>query len=161
MTTVPGWVVAVTAIITALATVALLVVAVLAWKKASETLEAMRDANRSSEAASRAAEASSKAQEQANEQARADSIRQTRPYVYVELLPGLAGTNSADLRITNSGRSKASELLVSLDAWPSDGDDVVEAVRSMCERPPHSPAREQLSSHLAAVGWRTKLANGP
>lgn len=47
------------------------------------------------------------ASQRANEQARRDSIAQTRPYVFVEILPGLAGLSCYDIRITNTGKSSA------------------------------------------------------
>ena len=53
------------------------------------------------------------ASQRANEQARRDSIAQTRPYVFVEILPGLAGLSCYDIRITNTGKSSA-DIVTSL-----------------------------------------------
>lgn len=90
--------------------------------------QAQLDASRR---ASEAAVASAEAAKAANEQARLDSIEQTRPYVYAEVVPGLAGQPTYDLRITNSGRSAARALTLTYDAWPARLDDVDEAVQHM------------------------------
>ena len=68
-------------------------------------------------AASDAARTSADAARTANEQAKLDSIEQTRPYVYVEVVPGLAGSRSWDVRIRNSGRSAARNLRLEYDSW--------------------------------------------
>lgn len=81
---------------TAIFTLGLVVVAVIAWRTARKTLEASTRASQAAEAA--------------NEQARLDSIEQTRPYIYVELVPSLAGIGQFDVRITNVGRSTARSL---------------------------------------------------
>jgi len=85
---------------TAVLTLAILVMAVFAWRTAKATLKA-------SEEASHAAAVSAKAAQEANEQARLDSIAQTRPYVFVEVKPGLAAVGTWDLRVTNNGQSPA------------------------------------------------------
>jgi len=60
---------------------------------------------RASKQASEAAVASAEAARAANEQARLDSIEQTRPNVYVEILPGLSGT-----RLSTSGSATAARV---------------------------------------------------
>jgi hypothetical protein len=84
---------------------------------------------------------SANAAREANEQARRDSIEQTRPYVFVEILPGLAGATSWDLRVTNSGQSAARELVLDYDRWPEDLDDVATALRDMFVTPRTLPPR--------------------
>lgn len=106
---------------TALFTLALVVVALLALGPAKRTLEA---STRASQAA-----------EEANEQAQRDSIEQTRPYVYVELVPGLAGMQTFDIRIANSGRSAARNLTLDFDAWPVTLDDVGESLKDLFSTP--------------------------
>jgi hypothetical protein len=107
---------------TALFTAALVAMAAVAWHTAKATLTA-------SEKASRAAE-------KANDQARDDSVRQTRPYVYVEVVPGLAGVGCFDLRIANVGKSPARDLVLGFDAWPAHNDDgVVESLRELFDTP--------------------------
>lgn len=104
---------------TAVFTAALAVMAYFAWRAAKETLAASRRASAAAEAA--------------NEQARRDSIEQTRPYVSAQIVPSLAGIQSYDVRITNSGRSSARNLTLEFDAWPSELDDVARAVRTLFE----------------------------
>lgn len=120
---------------TAVLTGVLAGIAILAWRAAAATLEASR---RSSEAA-----------EAANEQARHDSREQTRPYVHVEILPGLAAEQSYDVRITNTGRSSARDLTLAFDSWPAPLDDVAESVRLMFDTPRTLPP----SAALRAI-WR-------
>ncbi len=76
-----------------------------------------------------------KASRLANEQAKYDSIEQTRPYVFVEALPSLAGTSSYDVRIANSGKSAARDLTFDLTAWPEPLDDVASSVRDLFTTP--------------------------
>ncbi|MFH6687318.1 hypothetical protein QVL82_00565 [Cellulosimicrobium funkei] len=110
---------------TAIFTLGLVVVALIAWRTAKKTLEASIRASQAAEAA--------------NEQARLDSIEQTRPYVYVEVLPGLAGHGSFDLRITNAGRSSAREMTLSHSDWPEHPDDVTSSIRTLFETPRSLP----------------------
>ncbi|WP_248583052.1 hypothetical protein [Nocardioides sp. InS609-2] len=127
----PAWtdqVAAWSALATAVLTLVLVLMAVAAWRTAKHTLDASR---RASEAATASAEAA----KAANEQARLDSIEQTRPYVYVEILPGLSGQTTYDVRITNSGRSAARELTISYDSWPGEMDDVSRAIRDLFATP--------------------------
>lgn len=114
-----AWVAAWAGIATALGTLGLVWVALVAWHTARGTLEAAR-------AASEAARA-------ANEQARRDSIERTRPYVYLELVPGLGGDNAFDVRVVNTGRSAARELTIDFNAWPETPDDVAESVQELFE----------------------------
>ena len=112
------------ALATALLTLALVLMAYFAWRTAKQTLGASR---RASEAASAAAEAA----RAANDQARSDSIQQTRPYVFVEIVPSLSGSPMYDVRIANSGRSAARALLIEYDSWPTELDDVAKAVNAL------------------------------
>jgi hypothetical protein len=127
----PTWtdeVAAWSAIVTAVFTLVLVLMAVAAWRTAKHTLDASR---RASEAAAASAEAAGAA----NEQARRDSIEQTRPYVYVEILTGLSGQTTFDLKITNSGRSAARELRIDYDSWPEELDEVSQAVSDLFNKP--------------------------
>lgn len=94
---------AVSAFATALLTLTIAVMAVAAWRTAKRTLE----------------------------QARQDSIEQTRPYVYVEIVPGLAGGATYDLRISNVGKSSAYELTLDYDNWPGEPDDVARSIQTL------------------------------
>ncbi|HEY0240704.1 MAG TPA: hypothetical protein VGC37_18905 [Friedmanniella sp.] len=106
---------------TAVLTAALVVAAIFAWKAAADTLAASRRASAAAEAA--------------NEQARLDSIEQTRPYVFVEIVPGLAGPQKYDIRIVNSGKSSARNLTLTYDAWPETPDDVARAIQRLFATP--------------------------
>jgi hypothetical protein len=119
---------------TAVLTLLVVVIALVGWRTAKATLKASREA-------SRAATVSANAAREANEQARRDSIEQTRPYVFVEVLPGLAGTTTWDLRVTNSGQSAARKLVLDYDQWPAPLDDVATAIWAMFETPRTLPPR--------------------
>ena len=69
-----------------------------------------------------------RASREANEQAKRDSVAQTRPYVYAEVIPGMHGIGAYDLRIRNTGKSAALGLTLEFDRWPDDPDDVADAV---------------------------------
>ncbi|RRD36818.1 hypothetical protein EII31_03770 [Leucobacter sp. OH2974_COT-288] len=81
----------------------------------------------------RASKAASDAAAEANSQAKIDSIAQTRPYVYAEILPSLAGKGSFDLRITNVGKTAAKGLHVQFDSWPEELDDIAEKIKNLFE----------------------------
>ncbi|MEA5054746.1 MAG: hypothetical protein VB093_15010 [Propionicimonas sp.] len=116
------------ALVSAALTLGLLVFAVFAWRTAHRTLEESRKA-------SVAAQKSAEAAEAANEQLRRDSIGQTRPYVFAEILPGLAGVTSWDIRITNAGKSSARELTLRPLKWPNREDTVMQSLRELMETP--------------------------
>ena len=130
---------------TAVGTVALAILAVCAWHVARGALEASRRASAAAEAA--------------NEQARRDSIEQTRPYVFAEVIPGLAGTGSYDVRLSNKGRSSARNLTLEFDQWPDEPDDVAETVQTLFSTPrtlpPGSSVRAiwRLEGNLSRTGF--------
>lgn len=131
MDTLTAW----SSLATAVGTVALAVLALCAWRVAAGTLEASRRASAAAEAA--------------NEQARRDSIEQTRPYVLAEVIPGLAGAGSYDVRLSNTGRSSARQLTLVFDQWPAELDDVADTVQTLFETPRTLPP----GSSLRAM-WR-------
>lgn len=122
-------------IVTAAGTVALAIMAVFAWSAAKGTLEASRQASR--------------AAEEANKQAQRDSIEQTRPYVVAEVVPGLSGMSSYDVRLANTGRSSARDLTLEFDSWPTEPDDVAQSVQTLF----HTPRTLTPGSSLRAM-WR-------
>jgi len=99
-----------------------------AWHTAKAALEASREA-------SEAARASAEAARAANEQARLDSQERTRPYVWVEVVPGLSGPEAYDVRIANTGKSAARQLRFQYDSWPEPLDDVATKVRELFDTP--------------------------
>lgn len=119
------------ALATAILTLGLLITAIIAGVAAIRTLRASESASRS------AAEA--------NEQAQRDSIEQTRPYVFAEIVPSLGNRMCYDIRIRNTGRSAAKQLWFSFHSWPEPMDDVAESVRTLLETkrtlPPGSSIR--------------------
>ena len=125
----PNWAEALSAwstFATAVLTLVLVALAGAAWRVARRTLDASSEA-------SDAARVSAEAARAANEQARIDSIEQTRPYVYAEIVPGLAGGHTWDIRIRNVGRSAARGLRLECDSWPENPDKVTDAVRQLFE----------------------------
>lgn len=124
--------------VTALCTFGLLVAAVSAGRTAVRTMRASQEA--------------SAAAREAQEQARRDSIEQTRPYVYVEVVPGLAGLRTYDLRISNSGRSAARDLRLDFDAWPDVDDKITEAIRVLFNTPRTLPPGASIRAYWSVVG---------
>ena len=123
---------------TAALTLVLVVAAFVAWNTAKDTLEASRRASGAAEAA--------------NEQARLDSVERTRPYVFVEVVPGLAGVRTFDIRISNSGQSAARDLTLDYDAWPDKLDDVAETVRTLFGTPHTLPPGTSLRAMWRLTG---------
>lgn len=101
--------------------------------------------------AMRASKAASDAAAEANEQMKLDSIAQTRPYVYAEIVPSLAGSGHFDLRITNVGKTAARNLHIQFDNWSDQIDDVAEKVKLLFETertlPPGCSIRTYWSLH--------------
>lgn len=125
-----GW----SAFITALLTFGLLVGALLAWQVAADTLRHAKAAQ---------------------DQLRRDSIEQTRPYVYVQLVPGLNGEAAWDLIITNTGKSIARRLTIECDAWPENHDPVSEAMQKLFSTPQSLPP----GTHLRTF-WQLGIPEG-
>ena len=127
---VPAWIGALTAL-------GVVWMAWAAWQTAKATLEASREAN---------------------EQARRDSIERTRPNVYVELVPGLAGMSAWDIRIANVGASSARALTLDYNPWPDTLDDVATSVKRLFTTPRTLPP----GTSLRAI-WRIEgdFGNGP
>lgn len=71
------------------------------------------------------------ASREANLQAKRDSIEQTRPYIYAEIIPSLGGESLWDIRIANAGRSSARQLTLDYSDWPSEVDDVGASIRTL------------------------------
>lgn len=103
---------AISAAATALLTLAVVIAAFCAWKTARATLKAAKESS---------------------DQAKLDSIAQTRPYIFVEILPGLTGQAAYDVRIANVGRTSARVVTVAFDSWPDPLDDVATALRDLFE----------------------------
>ncbi|KRC90222.1 hypothetical protein ASE25_07805 [Terrabacter sp. Root85] len=79
--------------------------------------------------------AAAEAARAANEQARLDSIEQTRPYVYAEIVPSLTGIHHYDLKLRNSGKSAARNLTLDFSDWPDPLDEVATSVRTLFQTP--------------------------
>lgn len=110
-----------------------------AWRTAKAALFASREA-------SEAAKASAEAASAANNQARLDSREQTRPYVWVEVVPGLAGVNTYDVRIANTGKSAARQLTLRYDEWPESVDKVIGPLRVLFDTPRTLPPGASIRS---------------
>lgn len=81
--------------------------------------------------------------------------RQSRPYVFVQLKPGLAGLGMWDLVITNSGQSNARDLLIRADAWPEKEDDVTGPLRRLFEGKQTVPPGQSIRTY-----WRMAVLKG-
>lgn len=130
---------------TAVISAVIAIAAYLAWRTAKAALMASREA-------SEAALASADAARAANEQALLDSREQTRPYVWVEIAPGLSGTSCYDLRIANTGKSAARQLKLAYDAWPEPLDDVATKVRELFDTPRTLPPACSIRSYWRLEG---------
>jgi len=124
------------------------VFAYFAWRTAKAALIASREA-------SEAAKASAEAARAANDQARLDSREQTRPYVWVEVVPGLAGVSTYDLRIANTGKSAARRLTLRYDEWPEPVDDVAGRLRELFDTPRTLPPGSSIRSMWRLEGAST------
>lgn len=80
-------------------------------------------------------------------QMRRDSEAQTRPYVYAQVVPSLAGIGSWDLIVKNVGRSAARNLTAELSIWPQDDDIVTQPLRTMFSTPQTLPPGAQLRAY--------------
>lgn len=121
--TTADWVAAISTAATALFTLVLVVAALWSLRAALKTLEASRTAN---------------------EQAERDSIERTRPYVFVEIVPGLAGLATYDLVIRNTGLSAARRVTLQFAPWPEEVDDIGEKVRTLMKTPRDVPPDSSL-----------------
>lgn len=116
---------AIASVVSAIASAVIASLTYFAWRTAKQALRASQEA--------------SEAAREANIQAKNDSIAQTRPYVYAEVVPGIMCERSLDLRIVNVGRTSARELTLefvnrSEDASDSNVLDEIEAsVRRLFE----------------------------
>lgn len=110
MNTFTDWIIAYMAVITAGLTFGLLVTAWWAASAARDTLAQMR--------------ADSEGQRQ-------DSARATRPYVHARMVPSIAGLDTWDLIIENTGRTAAYGLHLQIDADAIPDDKVTRPVLRM------------------------------
>lgn len=105
-------------VITALATVGLVVGAFFAWQTAKKTLDQMK----------------------------ADSAAQSRPYVHAQIVPSIGGAGAWDLIIRNTGNSAARNLRATASVWPKIDCKVTADLRTVFERgrilPPASTIRQ-------------------
>lgn len=118
----------ITSLVSSFTSIGLLATAVWAAAIGARTMKA-------SQASSQAALRTSTAAEEANRQAALDSHRAHRPYVGAEAVPGLAGTDTFDLRITNYGQSAARNLTITCTPEADRSDDITTAVYEMFSTP--------------------------
>lgn len=111
-----------------------LCLALLTWRTAQGALRASREANR---------------------QAKHDSIEQTRPYVYAEIVPSLAGSPNWDIRVVNVGKSAARGLTLDYTEWPVSLDAVATSVLTFFETARTLPP----GSSIRAM-WRLESGDG-
>lgn len=105
-------------VVTALATVGLVVGAMMAWHAAKKTLDQMK----------------------------ADSAAQSRPYVHAQIVPSIGGPRAWDLIIRNTGNSAARNLRATASIWPKIDCKVTDDLRTVFDRdrilPPSSTIRQ-------------------
>lgn len=121
------------ALVTAGATVGLLLGAFLAWQTAKKTLQQMRD----------------------------DSSRQTRPYVYAVLVPGLWGAGNWDLVLRNAGQSAARRLTAELTDWPENEDLITKGLRALFEEEQILPPGVSVRTMWRTTVGNAEMATGP
>ncbi len=105
-----AWWAAAGSILTAVLTLGLLIGAYAAWRTAKASLDQAKEAQL---------------------QIKLDSIEQTRPYVFAQIVPGIGGPGAWDLIIRNSGRSAATDLSIHTEDWPETEDVIVKELRKM------------------------------
>lgn len=127
---------------TALLTLGLLIGAYAAWRTAKASLNQARDAQL---------------------QIKLDSIEQTRPYVFAQIVPGLGGPGAWDLLIRNSGRSAAVDLTIQTEDWPEADDKIVTELRKMFLTKQTIPPEVSLRSfwRIDAVSGSARSDGGP
>jgi len=103
----------------------------------------------------RTAQGALKASREANRQAKHDSIEQTRPYVYAEIVPSLAGSPNWDIRVANMGKSAARGLTLDYTEWPETPDDVATSVHTFFKTARTLPP----GSSIRAM-WRLESGEG-
>lgn len=81
--------------------------------------------------------------------------RQSRPYVFVQLKPGLAGLGTWDLVVSNSGESNARDLMIEADAWPDDEDKITRPLRRFFEARQTLPPGQSIRTY-----WRMTVTEG-
>lgn len=128
-----------------MATVGLLLIA---WDTARTAIKTLRETEESNRRAHQAAA-------QASVQAQEDSIRRTRPYVFAELVPSIAGVATYDMVIRNVGRSVARGLTVTLDAVPEHLDDIASKVLDDLRQERDLPPGASLRTY-----WQLGVAEG-
>ena len=82
-------------------------------------------------------------------QTKRDSRDRTRPYVYADVVPSLAGMTSWDLIITNTGQSVARDLTLEIDHWPDPMNRFAQSIHTMAGTPRDVPPGARLRAY-----WR-------
>lgn len=118
----------ITSLVSSFTSIGLLATAIWAAAIGARTMKASQESSRATQRASAAAE-------EANRQAALDSHRAHRPYVGVEVVPGLASADVFDLRITNYGRSAARDLTIEYVPETNRTDVVTKSVVEMFTTP--------------------------
>ncbi len=99
-----------------------------------------------------ASEKASAAAERANEQLQRDSEARTRPYVFIEVLPSIAGPKTFDILIRNVGGTPARNLTLEFSDWPMPLDDVASSVKQLFEHPRTLPPGCSIRAYWRMVG---------
>lgn len=117
--TLTDWLTAIGTLITAAATVGLVLGAIGAWKTAKATLEQMEK----------------------------DSKAEARPYLNARLETSIGSTHATDLVIRNTGRTAARDVTTSINYWPDRSDAVTEALKKLMETPQTIPPNTSIRSY--------------
>lgn len=117
---------ALSAIATAVFTVCLVIIALIAWWTAKKTLDAARKSAEQAEETVRQMRKDSIGMQE-------DSARASRPYLFAQLVPGLAGEGCWDLLITNAGRSGAFNMTMEIESPTENDDKVTRGARRLAE----------------------------
>ena len=135
--TVTDWITAVSSGIYTLLTALLVVAAFYAWRTARA---ALAESQTASIAATKAAEAAIAS----NQQAQSDSLARSRPYIFLEVVPGLLGPGTFDLKISNRGQSAAFDLTLNTTSYPLKSDEIVDSLRELFTTPRTVPPSSTL-----------------
>lgn len=122
----------------------------------SETANSHADtANEIARGASDSANVAAVAAQRSADLAEHVEARQSRPYVFAQLKPGLAGLGMWDLVVSNSGQSNARDLVIEADVWPEEDDEVTRPLRRFFGARQTLPPGQSIRTY-----WRMTVTEG-
>ncbi|MHA7284823.1 hypothetical protein ACX80I_00945 [Arthrobacter sp. MDT3-44] len=96
-------------------------------------------------------------------QTRQNSIDQTRPYIFAQVVPSIAGRSVYDLVVQNTGQSTAENLTISCPQFPEEPDRIAGPIGKLFEIQHVLPPGTRLRTfwHFDDVGRNWSDGEGP